>query len=90
MNLYRHIAHSYALFRSYPPAVPLSVLSVLLSGIATLSEGVGIVFILPFLQKLGEVRVVHTGITPLDELQDLPLNLLGNGIDWLSPPVAVG
>lgn len=52
MNLYRHVVHSYALFRSYPPAVPLSVLSVLLSGIATLSEGVGIVFILPFLQKL--------------------------------------
>lgn len=41
-----------ALFRSYPLAAPLGAVSVGLSAVATVFEGFGIVFVLPFLQKL--------------------------------------
>jgi ABC-type multidrug transport system fused ATPase/permease subunit len=52
MSVRSHLAASYALFRGYPRGLPLALLSVGLSAVATVFEGVGIVLILPFLQKL--------------------------------------
>lgn len=47
-----HVSGARALFAAYRPALALAGLTVVVSGIATALEGLGIVFILPFLQKL--------------------------------------
>lgn len=48
------------LLAAYRPAIPLSLLSVTCLGIATVLEGLGILLILPFLQKLIQGRATLT------------------------------
>lgn len=46
------VADARALFDAYGPARPLATVGIAVTGLATLFEGFGILFILPFLQKL--------------------------------------